>query len=222
MNSKSQKIPISSSVTKFSEFIPLIHQLAKQFSDFSTEFSIKPDVLKYWANDLLPKWIEDSTMPLYVRKSGVKYLKGSEIIHDSGRTIIPVDNGPAHWAISMAFNENMPTPEEIRTDWINQDRINIAMIISKEHASKVKYKCDGHIVDNPNEKGWKVAHIEAIGLNSKTALEHKNLDELKSHFYKFMNPANMFLIPKAFSGLAEIEEFLKSYKELISKTSYYK
>ncbi len=214
MTTNFQKIPNVNSFSDHTEFTALFQQLAKQFREATDDLKIKSNVLKYWSDDLLLKWINDPTMPLYIRKSSATYLKGKEIKHKSGRILIPVDNGPAHWALSMAFNENMPTLESVRAEWINQDRINIGMIISKDHASKVKYKCADHIVDNPNEKGWKVAHIEAIGINSRTPLESVDLKILTDHFFKFLNPANMFLIPKKYSGLAEIEEFLKSLQAI--------
>lgn len=206
------KIPHFTSFKNFNEIDALLTRIAEEYVKQSKELSIASDVQISW-NALLQNWIADSTMPLFIRKTRAEYPKGSEIIHNTGRILIPTDNGPAHWAFSMAFNGYAPSLLQVMNEWIIPDRINIAMILSKSQTEKIKYRCTKHYVDAPNEKGWKIAHIKRIGINSKTKLEHENIDILKSHFLNFMDPGNMFLIPKKYSGIAESEIFLEHFSK---------
>ena len=49
---------------------------------------------------LLHGWIADESMPLYIRK--VWGDKAPVLTHASGRSLVPVDSGPAQWACWLA------------------------------------------------------------------------------------------------------------------------
>lgn len=172
--------------------------------------SVMPDksFVENW-DKLIEDWI-NSDLPLYVRKHGDKYPRGSEIKHKSGRILIPVDNGPAHWALSMCINQNLIGIKEVK-HYIDQDQIPVAMILNKKEKLS-KYKCTKHLIDNPNKKGWKVAHIEQVGLNTRQSLNEIDIGDLEKHFKDFMSPSNMFLIPLLYAGLAEVEEVISVFK----------
>ncbi len=65
---------------------------------------------------------------------------------------------------------------------------------------------------NLNLKGWKLAHIEPIGLKKRQPLNERDIEDLKQHFIKFLDPSNMFLIPKNWSGIAEAEEIVEVFR----------
>lgn len=175
--------------------------------------SVKPcsESERYWT-ELIKNWSIDKTLPLYIRKFNTDFPRGSELRHDSGRLIIPCDNWVAHWSYSMCFNKNYLTLDNIKK-LISEDRIPIAMILKgKEKTSK--YQRTKLEIDNPNAKGWKIAHKLGIGLNSRKSIQNLDIELLKEHFINFLNPANMFLIPKKYSGFAELDEVLTIFKNV--------
>lgn len=85
----------------------------------------------------------------------------------------------------------------------------------KEHSTLV-----GNMVANKetrlNVEGWKLAHIERIGMKRGKAV---TIEHYKSHHTKFLDLDNMYLIKKEYSGLAEVNSFneiVKEYKRNIS------
>ncbi len=162
--------------------------------------------INHWDN-LVEEWVKDSKLPLYIRKSGDKYLRGSEIIHKSGRILIPVDNGPAHWVFCMCINKKLINIKKV-SNLIKKDKIPVAYILKKGEAKSSKYKCTEHSIDTPNKKGWKIAHKEPIGLNTRRKLKEIDINILERHFTKFMSPSNIFLVPLPYAGLAEIKEVI--------------
>lgn len=168
-----------------------------------------------WWDTLIKDWIKEKKLPLYIRKFNDKYPRGSEVIHNSGRVLIPCDNGPAHWAFSMCFNDNLLSLPEI-ANFISSDQIPIAFALKGKEKSS-KYIFTKHEIDNPNNKGWKIAHIEPVGLKTRKPLEEIEIKKIETHFFHFMNPKNMFLFPLKYAGLAEVEEVINVFK----KDKYY-
>lgn len=165
---------------------------------------------KHWEN-LILEWSTNPLMPLYIRKTNSNFPRGSEVVHKSGRILIPCDNGPAHWSFSMCFNKNLPNLDEVRS-FIQSDKIPVAMIL-KENERNSKYRFTKHEIDTPNAKGWKIAHKKQIGLNSRVPLNDVSVYALTDHFVKFMSPANMFLMPLRYAGLAEIDEVIEVFSQ---------
>lgn len=164
--------------------------------------------ITHW-DQLIDAWSKDKDLPLYIRKSNEKYPRGKIIKHNSGRILIPADNGPAHWSICMCMNENSPSLAEIR-EIVADDRIPIAMILKSSEKTS-DFKCTMNEIDDATGKGWKIAHKKEIGLNSRQPLETTPIHLLEEHFRKFMSPKNMFLFPKEFSGLAEVQAFIEIF-----------
>ena len=65
---------------------------------------------------------------------------------------------------------------------------------------------------NLNLQGWKLAHIEPIGLKSRHPLKDRDIKELENHFMKFLDPSNMFVVPKKWAGIAEAEESIDVFR----------
>lgn len=167
------------------------------------------EAVVHW-HKLVSAWAADQTMPLYIRKINAKYARGAEFKHKkTGRLIICADNGPAHWTIAMAANENLLELEQVKM-MIAADAIPIAFALgSREKDSK--YRFCKHEVDFPNKKGWKVSHIKEIGLGTRKPITELPIAELKEHFINFLSPANMFLVPLQYGGLAEVAEVIEVF-----------
>src|SRR5262245_31532107 len=75
---------------------------------------------------LLDAWITEVDFPLFVRRAGAG--RGRVLRHETGRPIVPTDNSPAHWALSLALRETVPTLAEIR-EWLARDAVPVAMVL---------------------------------------------------------------------------------------------
>lgn len=196
---------------KLDKFKANLTEAAKSLANITLDVRPSISSVKHW-DRLIEEWALDETLPLYIRKSGASYKRGSEILHSSGRILIPADNGPAHWSLSMCVNENLIETKDLK-ELIKKDQIPIAFVLSAVESSS-KYKQTKHLIDTPNKKDWKIAHIESVGLKSRNKLENTDIEVLQEHFKKFMSPSNMFLFPKHYAGLAELDETIKIYKEI--------
>jgi len=70
------------------------------------------------------------------------------------------------------------------------------------------YKCTLSSGDNVNKRGWKLCHIEDVGLKTKIAINTLSLEILMKHFKLLMAPSNHFLIPLDWGGLGEVPEVI--------------
>ena len=92
----------------------LLGQLGRLWAESDACPHIKKETKTAWDN-LLHAWADDNSLPLLVRKGSL--VRGSEIIHSSGRAIIPTDNSPAQWACHLAFRDVIPTLQQIRDNF---------------------------------------------------------------------------------------------------------
>lgn len=182
--------------------------LAQNLKSKIAKVDLEQFAVAHWEN-LIKEWSTNPAMPLYIRKTNGRFPRGSEIIHKSGRVLIPCDNGPAHWSFSMCFNKNLLTLGEVQS-FIQSDKIPIAMIL-KSYERSSKYRFTRHEIDMPNFKGWKIAHKKKIGLQSRKPINEMDMEILIEHFVQFTNPANMFLFPLKYAGLAEIDEIIQVF-----------
>lgn len=172
------------------------------------------NVLQHW-DDLIANWANDVSLPLYVRKS--ENNRGSIIVHRSGRQLIPSDNSPAQWSFALAVLGQMPSSDDIR-EAVERDNVPVAMIFKEAEKSFAKFRCSLNRIVNPNSAGWKVCHIEGIGLAARGSLFDGPEDLLRRHFRLFMAPSNMFVIPIKYSGLGEVPEFCNAIARLLKRT----
>jgi len=103
----------------------------------------------------------------------------------------------------------VPTITEIREAFLN-DNIPVSFAHKKEEKDQRKYHCTlGQYTINKD--GWKLCHISAVGLNDRSSLSSIDIQELKKVFFNLLSPSNYFLLPKAWGGLGETDEFIKGY-----------
>ena len=69
--------------------------------------------------------------------------------------------------------------------------------------------------DNLNVAGWKLAHIEPIGLQ-KLQPDVCSIERLQRHLVSFLSPSNMFAVPKQWAGLGEVPEFVVAIREQLA------
>ena len=132
--------------------------------------------------------------------------------HASGRTIVPTDNSPAQWSCVVALQGGKPTLDKVRA-LIAADGIPVAMILKKTEKEVAQYKCSRSPVPNPNTLGWKVAHIDAVGLGYGGPIVDMTVSSLAAHHKRFLSPSNIFLVPIEYAGAAETPDFTRAFRE---------
>jgi hypothetical protein len=188
----------------------LLRQFARAWSLNEARPRPKKATLNHW-NTLIATWIEDDSLPLFIRKGSLR--RGQNYEHSTGRFLIPVDNSPAQWAFSLALLGENPTIQDIRSKLAN-DQIPIAMILKTEEKKFAHLKCTLTSPANLNSKGWKLGHIEGVGLSDRTPITEQPIENLKQHFVKLMSPSNMFLMPLELAGLAEIPMVVEEMRKI--------
>ncbi len=188
------------------EISDTIRELGRMWATSDLCPTISQETATSWSK-LIEAWAAEPTLPLLIRKGSS--IRGSEIIHRTGRILIPCDNSPAQWACYLALQGITPTLEEIKYGFKN-DSIPISFAHKVREKELRKYHCTlGKF--SVNRLGWKLCHIKPIGLKSRTSLSDIEINKLLQAFNDLLNPENHFLIPIQWSGLGEVPEFIEGY-----------
>lgn len=177
------------------------------FSALRPKLSLEAAI--HW-DRVIREWLEDETVPLYVRK--MSRNRGQVIKHVTGRILIPADNSPAHWSYCAAFSDLRPSLTDIKR-LIDNDEIPVAMAMSTQERQAARYRCMRSSFRNPNRLNWKVCHKQPVALRSRGHISQMPIDVIRRHFYDFLLPSNMFLVPKKLSGLGEVPQFIEVMRE---------
>ena len=171
---------------------------------------IEPAVSRHW-DALLDEWVAAPDLPLFVRK--YKDNRGHELRHSSGRIVVPTDNSPAHWSVVSAHLGLLMTLDDVRA-LLAADQIPVAMAFSRVEKEAARYRCTRSSIPNPNALGWKVAHIDDVGLGYTGNVIEVSISALAAHHKRFLAPSNIFLVPKDYAGVAETPEFITAFREV--------
>lgn len=185
------------------ELSELISKFASVWAASSDRPKPTKDTCNQW-EELLDKWVNTNDLPLFARKSSGN--RGTAILHSTGRVIVPTDNSPAQWAFTLACQKKCPTIDELRAKCSTEEqKIPIAKILSKAERINLSYGTTLSTEYDVNQHGWKLGHIERIGLRNQGEIRSMDIEKLKAHHRAFLLPSNMFLVPKQWAGLAEID-----------------
>ncbi|MBO5674288.1 MAG: hypothetical protein J6S09_08370 [Paludibacteraceae bacterium] len=166
---------------------------------------IDSEVVKKWEN-LIEEWVADETMPLIIRKETSK--RGQAFNHPCGREIIVSDNTVAIWVLSNVLKGKVFTLSDIK-ELLQDNELPMVFMATKEIKAKAKYtkSLGSYALSN-----WKVCHIQPVGFNTNASIEDLEIPDIKGHFRKYVNPNNMFLLPKEIGYLGEIDVFIEEQK----------
>lgn len=184
----------------------LIHSFGQTWANSPSRPRPPDEVIAHWTK-LLNDWVDDNDLPLFVRKHSNN--RGSVVSHSSGRLLVPCDNSPAHWAYVMASNGKCPALQDIKT-FLENDKIPVAMIQKAVERPTAKYHCTLTNEFNVNKYGWKLAHVQGVGLNTRTHISVLPLERLTGQFRSLMAPENMFVVPLVWAGIAEIKTVIQA------------
>lgn len=160
---------------------------------------------------LLDAWIARPDLPLLVRRHDRN--RGHLIQHVTGRYLVPVDNTPAHWALRQALVGASPSIDEI-VEAFAGDGVPVAMAMSATEASQARYTKKSKVDRELNSMGWKVCHARGIGIRTPGPIAEMPIATLIEHFRSFLDPGNMFLVPKVWAGFGELPEVLAVFAGL--------
>ena len=166
---------------------------------------IDSEVVKKWEN-LIEEWVADETMPLIIRKETSK--RGQVFNHPCGREIIVSDNSVAIWVFSNVLKGKVFTLSDIK-ELLQNNELPMVFMATKEIKEKAKYTkpLGSYALLN-----WKVCHIQPVGFNTNVSIKDLEISDIEDHFRKYVNPNNMFLLPKEIGCLGEIDVFIKEQK----------
>ena len=195
------------------EFPETLRKPIQIFAEKWATSSLRPrpstDTVRQWQN-LLSSWINTPSLPILIRRSR---QRGSIFKHSTGRALVPVDNSPASWVYLAALNGQVPSINEI-PHLLRDGVLPIAMILKSDECASAEYSGTLSSIANLNKLGWKLCHIKPVGLRTRIPIEELPIERLLDHFRLLLDPANMFLMPKNWGGLGEIEEVTSVMEEI--------
>lgn len=188
------------------EMDDLLERLAHLWRDAPSRPRVEASVSSAWSA-VLRDWLASSDLPLLVRQIPQGASRGEALKHLSGRTVVPADNTPANWVLSQALNGQCTTLDELSRRF-ERGAMPVAMMFKKGEAERAWQRGtrDGVML---NGLGWKVCHIEPVGLGRGDLLQ-RPVAELHAHVLRFLSPLNMFVVPKALGGMGELPHFVRA------------
>lgn len=195
------------------DILAAARSLAETYWNSPIRPRLGPDVAIHW-DQLIEAWADTVDLPLFIRKQQTE--SGDLLIHAATqRELAPCDNSPAHWAILSAFHMGTSaTLDDVRAA-LAAHRISVTMAMSKTEIEESRIK--GVLAANPDlnasEYGWKVDHIDEVGLKQRGDIREMPIESLKQHFKRLMKPSNIVLVPSKLKGLGDMPEFLRLLRE---------
>ena len=183
-----------------------LRRLASHWRESPTRPQITGHDALVW-HGLIQDWIEDRTMPLLIRRP--RYGRGREVAHPSGRILVPTDDTPAMYLLSLAMEHRRPSPGGLQKV-LEAGRLPVASSLTEDERKQARYTGTLEEMDAPNlhELGYSVCHISQVGLR-RVPLQERTEVELVAHTLLFLSPVNMFVVPKEYEGLGELPEFIE-------------
>jgi hypothetical protein len=169
----------------------------------------RPQVTGYdalWWHGVMEEWVRDRSMPLLVRRP--RLGRGREIFHPCGRVLVPTDDAPAMYMLSLAMEHRQPDRKTLYAA-LTEGRMPVGAVLTEEERAAARYTGTVSGMDAPNlsELGYSLCHITHVGLR-RVPLQERTEVELLAHTLLFLSPVNMFVVPKEYAGLGELPEFI--------------
>lgn len=187
-------------------------RLAAAYWDSPIRPKLSEDVIQHW-DSLIDAWADDVTLPLFIRKQSADI--GSILQHGASlRPLAPCDNSPAHWVVITAFSTGRRfSLAEIKAA-IEKHAIPVTMAMSKADivASAMKGVLAKTKGFNASDYGWKVDHVDDVGLKQRLRIQEMPIGDLKDHFKRMMKPSNIVLVPSVLKGLGDMPAFIRYIK----------
>lgn len=147
-----------------------------------------------------------------MRKSEDGIGRGKLLTHP-GRPggVVLVDNTTAHWSLALALGGECPKLDSLR-NLIASRSIPVATALKKWERQQADFTKTRVGKFNLNEADCKVCHIDSVGIRKAQPVGEIDIRFLIDHFRLFLSPSNMFVVPKALSGLGELPHFTNAMR----------
>jgi hypothetical protein len=96
---------------------------------------------------------------------------------------------------------------------LENGKIPFAFATKRCEKSPMTYPGTLSAADNLNKGGWKLCHMDGVGLRSATRLEDFSLERLVTHFRLLLKPSHHFLVPLSWAGLGELPEVIDEVRK---------
>ena len=187
------------------EIRSLIEQAARAWHASTLRPEPKKCVLAHWRT-MIAQWVDRPEMPLLIRRPAEG--RGREIKHQkTGRVLVPVDNTPAHWALAMALDGKTPSCEQALAA-LRDGSLGVAMALKESEKEQACYH--GLLRKWEVLKPWRLCHVDNVADHTKGEIANWDIDALKRHTTRLLDPNNMFLIAKG-CGFGEDRTFIRAF-----------
>ena len=184
-----------------------IRELAIQWQSDTLRLVVHPDQIESY-EEQLKKWLADKSLPLLIRK--YRRDRGHTKSHKSGRTLVPCDNAPANYFLSSALFDYPFAAKEV-PERLESGELPVGMIAD----AGATYKGHQSVNMDPpnlNTLNFKICHIEPVGIGYGD-ITQMDIERLKDHMYRFLSVKNMFLLPKQYGALGELDAFVEVFRD---------
>lgn len=184
-----------------------VAELAKRWKADTDRPRRSDEVLDHWTQ-LVGWWVDDSAVPLLLR-SGSSSRRGTERKY-RGRRCIFVDNSPAQWIYGVACAGWKPTPDQLAR--AVEEEMPVAMILTAKERNTAKHPRALDTSRSTASVGWKLCHIDGVMPKPRVRADKLTVGGLRDTCRRLVDPNNMFLVPKQYGGLGEIDEFIDVFR----------
>jgi hypothetical protein len=204
---ETQKDIVSETVAPPDYLDPGIRALANDWRLDPLRPVVSPDVIESY-EEQLKIWLSDSTLPLLVRKH--QRNRGHITDHHTGRKIVHCDNASANYFLSSALFDYPFAAKEV-PEKLESGELPVGMIAD----AGATYKGHQSVNMDPpnlNTLNFKICHIEPVGIGYGD-ITQMDIERLKDHMYRFLSVKNMFLLPKQYGALGELDAFVEVFRD---------
>lgn len=182
-----------------------IRRLASSWRDSPARPRINASLALSWHRSL-EHWVRDRELPLLIRRPSLG--RGRQILHPEGRTLLITDDAPAEYFFAKAAAGEEPSPDEWRRLLLNGS-LPVGRNLTRAERACADHRCTLASIGSPDfaSLGYSICHVTHVGID-RGPLASLTEQELMAHSIFQLSPVNVYLVPRAYSHLAVLPEFI--------------
>lgn len=184
-----------------------LRRLASHWRDSPARPAVPGEIALRWHARIL-EWVHEPTAPLLVERG--RGNRGTAIQHrKSGRVVVPVDDAPAIYIVTAALENRILELDEL-TRRLQAGQMPVARQLRQLERSCAQFQGTLESMDLPNltTLGYSIRHVTHVSLRQGD-LQDLTEVELIAHSILLLSPINIFVVPKAYSAIAAMPEFVE-------------
>jgi len=182
-----------------------LRRLAENWRESPSRPCVSGKMALAW-HQRVSEWVDDPNAPLLVRYG--RGHRGEVVPHPCGRVIVIVDDAPAHYFLSLALEDRLPSLVQLRRN-IEEGRFPVARSLTQSERFDARYTGTLDSMDAPDlrDLGYSLCHVTQIGIRRGTLAE-RSIVELLAHSLLLLSPINSYVVPRQYGALGELPEFV--------------